>query len=217
MSDMPETVAEPKQRSYGGLSAVERQARRRAQLIEACLEVIRQGGLAGISIESVCAEAGLGKRYFYENFADRDTLLLAVADRLFETVALNIEADITGVDDLSERTRTIVQSLIRTLRDDPRLARLYIEAPGNPALLTRRNEATTGFSLAMVDWLMPQESPEFPDHRARELVARMIVAGTTDLVTQWLAGTVEAEEELIVDTIVALGLRAGAPFQPPRP
>jgi len=39
-------------------------------------------GTGDVSVRGVCAEAGLGPRYFYEQFPDRDALLLAVADQV---------------------------------------------------------------------------------------------------------------------------------------
>lgn len=75
---MPRTM----RRSYGGLSAEQRQAVRRARLLDAGLELLGTAGWTATTMTAVCREAGLTERYFYESFADRDALAEAVFDRL---------------------------------------------------------------------------------------------------------------------------------------
>ena len=71
-------------RPYRGVSADERRAQRRAQLVEAALDVLGDAGLARTTMTEVCARAGLTERYFYESFGDRDELLIAVFDAITE-------------------------------------------------------------------------------------------------------------------------------------
>lgn len=65
-------------RVYNGLTAGARAARRRAQLIEAGLQVFGTVGFRGATVRGVCAQAGLTDRYFYESFEGMEDLLLAV-------------------------------------------------------------------------------------------------------------------------------------------
>ena len=78
-------------RAYGGVSAEERIAARRAKLLDAGLELFGTRGYGTTGVKDVCREAGLTDRYFYESFADSEALFLAVFDRLtdelFEAVA----------------------------------------------------------------------------------------------------------------------------------
>jgi AcrR family transcriptional regulator len=75
-------------RTYGGVAGGERQAGRRAQLIEAGLRLLgAAGGPRDLTVRGVCREAGLAARYFYENFADRDALALAVYDDVVQDIA----------------------------------------------------------------------------------------------------------------------------------
>ena len=64
-------------RSYGGVSAEERVAARRARLVAAARELLAQAGWRGTSLRAVCARSGLADRYFYESFESRDALLTA--------------------------------------------------------------------------------------------------------------------------------------------
>src|SRR5687767_9668516 len=50
-------------RPYKGVSADERRALRREQLMEAGLDVLGSEGIAGLTMTEVCARAGLTERY----------------------------------------------------------------------------------------------------------------------------------------------------------
>src|SRR5690348_11547753 len=69
-------------RTYGGISAAERIAARRARLLDAGLELFGTQGFSATGVKDVCREAGLTDRYFYESFGDGRELFLAVFDRL---------------------------------------------------------------------------------------------------------------------------------------
>ena len=65
-------------RTYGGQSHEARVAERRQRLMEAAARLYGREGAAGASVTAICAESGLTPRYFYESFANREALLLAV-------------------------------------------------------------------------------------------------------------------------------------------
>src|ERR1700689_2717320 len=75
-------------RPYRGVSATDRHHQRRQRLIDAGLQLFGTRGIAAVGIVDVCAEAGLTKRYFYENFASID----ALAEAVFEHVTGNLVA-----------------------------------------------------------------------------------------------------------------------------
>src|ERR1700745_3649730 len=74
------------QRTYGGVSADERIAARRARLLGAGLELFGTRGFAATGVKDVCRQAGLTDRYFYESFNDGGELFLAVFDRITDEV-----------------------------------------------------------------------------------------------------------------------------------
>ena len=69
-------------RGYGGISAPERSARRRADFIEAAMDLFAESGADGVTKRAVCSRARLNDRYFYEHFTDSDALLEAVAQEI---------------------------------------------------------------------------------------------------------------------------------------
>ena len=89
------------QRTYGGVSADERIAARRAKLLDAGLELFGTRGFAATGVKDVCREAGLTDRYFYESFDDRLALFTAVFDRATEDLLQSVaEAVIAGPSEL---------------------------------------------------------------------------------------------------------------------
>ena len=65
---------------WTGLPVVERAAERRALLVDAAFDLLGREGDAATTVRAVCQQARLNPRYFYESFADRDELLVAVYD-----------------------------------------------------------------------------------------------------------------------------------------
>ncbi len=202
MSVVPEAV-----RPYRGVSADDRRALRRAQLLEACLDVVGVEGVAGTTVEAVCARAGLSKRYFYESFADREAVLVAALDAFFQgaqaaiTPALAESAATTG-----ERLTRTVAALVRALSADERAARLYVESSQHPALERRRTTAYDEFALLVLRYGLGVDTDP-ADPRSR-LVALLLVSGTTEVMARWLAGDLALEESTLVETIAGIGLAA---------
>jgi AcrR family transcriptional regulator len=192
-------------RPYRGVSADDRRSERRRRLVAAGLEVVGRDGVHGTTIEAVCREAQLTKRYFYENFADRDELLVAALDELFTSLRQRMRAVLVDGGSPDRRARAVVDILVSTLTDDARLARLYVECPGHHVLRARRDEAITTFTQ-----LVANEVLDFGKSgrwaKDRELATRIIVAGTTDLITSWLSGAISTDRETLTAAIVAVGI-----------
>jgi AcrR family transcriptional regulator len=129
-------------RRYGGRSAAERQAERRERLMSSGLEMFGAEGYAAVSIERLCSTANVSTRNFYEEFAGREALLVALHDQVngaaaqIVAAALEEEADA----DLATRVRSAVRAYIATTSADPRWARIaYVEVVGvSPAVERHR-------------------------------------------------------------------------------
>lgn len=196
-------------RSYGGVSATDRVATRRSSLLESCRAVIGREGVAAVTVEAVCAESALGKRYFYESFAARDDLLLAVADDFYDSLIATMRATIDGVAE-ADRAPLVVQALVASLQGDERLARLYVESPGTPVLAARRHRAIDEYTRFVAAEVLPGAPRDRRAKTRRLLATRLLVAGTTDLVADWLAGEAEGDVADVIAAITALGAAAGS-------
>lgn len=115
-------------RPYRGIAAAERTSQRRAVVMEAALDVFGSSlGYADASIDAVCAEAGLTKRYFYESFDTLETLLLAVYDDANTRVRSKVQAAIqatAGQGDPAVTAAAGVTAFLDALDEDRRLARV---------------------------------------------------------------------------------------------
>src|SRR5258707_6385239 len=87
---------------YGGVSARARVASRRDRLLAAGLELFGTQGYLCTTIDQVCAEAGLTKRYFYESFRSCEELLGALLRSLWVEAAQRGMAAVEAAQDGAE-------------------------------------------------------------------------------------------------------------------
>jgi AcrR family transcriptional regulator len=111
--------------TYGGVPAGERRAQRRRKLFEAGLELIGARGVAKLTVDELCGQAGLTKRYFYEQFSSLDVF----TDALYEDAmaflseqTMAVAETTAGIDVVREQVRRAAQ----IMSGDPRLSRLIL-------------------------------------------------------------------------------------------
>ncbi len=196
---------------YGGIDASERRSRRRAQLIEAGLELLGTEGWQSATVRAICARAKLTPRYFYESFHDRDELLLAVFDETAQAGALVAVQALAGAgDDARANVRAAIGAFIELVTDDPRKARvLFVEATGSEALARRRFETLGVFAKLVADqarnfYGMPDASDPLV-----ETTALMLVGGLAEVLLAWLDGTLAITREQLVEDCTDLFVATG--------
>ncbi|WP_086825173.1 TetR/AcrR family transcriptional regulator [Allokutzneria sp. NRRL B-24872] len=136
-------MTEAQQRHYGGRSAEDRRAERRERLMAAGLELFGTEGYSAISIERLCSAASVSTRNFYEEFPSRESLLIALHDRVLDNAlrAVVAAAEETGRDATTLiRITALIKAYVGTTASDPRWARLsYVEIIGvSPAVEQHR-------------------------------------------------------------------------------
>jgi len=195
--------SQPVDRPYRGISAEDRRTGRRARLVEAALDLVGERGVAIVTAEAVCSHAGLTKRYFYESFADRDALLVTLVEDILDDVRVAIADALTASpDDVGSRIGATVRALVDTLAADPRRARLYAETAAHEALRARRETALDEYAqLLLTDVLRADR-----DDPQQQLRARLVVAGTTDVVSHWFAGDLALDRDELVAGVTAIGV-----------
>ena len=139
------TVSDPR-KVWGGMTAAEREQRRREQFLDAGLAVFGTAGWHAATVAGICREARLSQRYFYELFDGREALFLAVVDRIEAEVSAVVLGAITG-DGAGARARSVLAALATYAAEDPRRVRLaMVEAHGTPELRAARDRLLTAFS-----------------------------------------------------------------------
>jgi AcrR family transcriptional regulator len=189
------------QRTYRGATGAQRQARRRAALTEAALDLVADLGWERVTVRAVCGQARLNDRYFYESFADRDALLLATRDGI-AAEALRVLRRAIEATGSEERVRAVVEAVIDFFTSDPRRGHLMF-AP-HEALLGRRREMLRMLTRIVAD----QAAEMLGDHAAagpdRELGALTLVSGTMEVFVSWLRGELDVTREHLADFLVAM-------------
>lgn len=210
------------QRTYGGISAAERRAGRRAALLDAALEIIGTQGVDKLTVAGLCAQAGLNERYYYEQFTGREAVLTALFDSIAEELANAIvralqevagpsaSGDGDNSADVSTRrtqrdTRTMAHAAvaagIHVLTDDPRKAQVALAVSAStPELRSRTLQSIASFANLVaargIDFYglgTPTPDP------AIGFRATYLVGGLVQTLTSWLQGDIDMTREQLID------------------
>lgn len=84
---------------------------RRDQIVAAAYDLLDEAGLEGLTIRAVLTRTGLARRAFYECFAGKDDLVLAVFERTIFLAAAHYRSQVAPVPDAMERLGLIVNSI----------------------------------------------------------------------------------------------------------
>lgn len=198
---MTSTRSGTRGRRYRGASSEQRRSERRARFVDAAVEVYGTRGYRHASVERVCAEAGLTKRYFYESFANSEALLLAAhahaVQRLRDRVLASASAH---APDVAAMAAVGIEAFFVTVRDDPRLARLVLfEVLGvSPAVDAAYREAIQSFVGLLVMLARSAETdPAVSDDDGQVLAIGLIGAGQ-QIATEWVLSGYALPIETIV-------------------
>ncbi len=212
ISDVPPT----RTRTYRGEAAGDRKARRRAQLLEAGLDLLGNQGWQAATVTAICERARLTPRYFYESFASRDELLVAIFDSIIDEITREVLASRpTNPVDL---LRATVTAFVRMASEDPRKGRAtFIEALGSEALTRRRIEGMHWFADQLAQ--QARAGRRLGKREARKLKTASLIAagGLIEMITAWLDGELDSRPEQMVDEytqVCAAGLAAAAGATP---
>ncbi len=191
-------------RPYRGRSPQQRTAERRERLLAAGLDLWSELGWSGVSVRGVCARSGLTDRYFYESFADRDALLLAVFDKVRDELTGGLLA-VPFTGEPRAVMRTVFTALAGSLAEDPRRARIaFTEHTGSPALEDRRHDAVLALAGSLAEGVRSAAHGHAGDLDAAALFC---VAGVGGLISAWLAGRLPATPEELADRFTELCAR----------
>jgi AcrR family transcriptional regulator len=171
-------------RVYGGRTAEEREGRRRQQLLDAGLEVFAARGWEHATIKDVCGAAGLSQRYFYDHFASKQQLFLAICGGIAEeTERLVGDAARAPGRAPFERVGDVLSVLAGYFAADPRRVRVaLVESMATPELRAFRAEllaAASDRAARLMRSIHPD--PARADVRGLALSAQVLTGGIAEL------------------------------------
>ena len=104
-------------------SARKRTLRRSRRFVDAAMEILHRDGHEGLTVQAVVERAGLSLRAFYQRFAGKDDLLLAVFEETMRDGAASLREELAAVPDPVVRLARIVKGLFQRSRSDDVLER----------------------------------------------------------------------------------------------
>lgn len=187
-------------RSYAGLSLVERKAQRRQRFLDAGLEVFGTVGYAKASISALCAQAGLSRRQFYEEFASREDLLIEVYDDVQGRARTAVVEAIAAVDppELSALATAAMTAYVDAVGSDPRRTLVgFIEVGGvSERVEQHRIDGRLGwteFFRTTLAAVVPGSEPDDFDYAATAFIGAL-----TAVVHRWGTSTPRPDRAEVV-------------------
>ncbi|MFJ8843134.1 TetR/AcrR family transcriptional regulator [Streptomyces cyaneofuscatus] len=196
------------ERSWGGTKLTDRRAARRTILLDTAERLAGEEGCAAVTVRSVCRQARLTDRYFYESFAGRDDLLLAAFERVADEArnALEKAVALSGPP-LEVRARAAVAAFVALVLDAPHKGRLLLLEPfADPVLGAHSHRLMPVFTD-----LVGGQLAGTGDAVDRRMAAHALVGGLANLFAGWLHGTLDVPRERLEAHCVELVLAATSP------
>jgi AcrR family transcriptional regulator len=188
-------------RPYAGMAATQRQLERRKKLIDAGVALIGRDGFAAVTIDAVCAEAGLTKRYFYEAFSSREGLLTAAYESVTQEFLQSILiATLPHLQDARQLVRSGLTATFGFVKRHPEKGRLLMIE----AMLVRGQlshvfgQRYDDFVKLLIDFTRPLLVQDAPSDGVFNVMAKGMVGAIIHLCHGWIATDfMQPEQELI--------------------
>jgi AcrR family transcriptional regulator len=129
-------------RTYRGLSARQRLSERRERILAASLDRFGAQGYSATTIETLCSDAKVSTRGFYECFDSRESLLRALYEQIITAADERVKCALDGSDGtVPGLVRAGLAAYIGYMTDDERRARIShveVRRAGEPLHAARR-------------------------------------------------------------------------------
>ncbi|MDX8152583.1 TetR family transcriptional regulator [Patulibacter brassicae] len=207
-------MASAGQRVYNGLTAEERRAQRRTQLLKAARGLLADGGAKALTVTGVCQAARLSERYFYESFANRAALIDALFEDVIATAVDALDRASSAGGTPHDRAARLVEGLLAFLLAEPRLSILATDSHSSEVVA--RGRAVTAAALAEeiaaradLFW------PDVTDRAAARLAGELAIGGLADVLSAWHVERVRWPQDELVERATTFFLGIGTALAAP--
>ncbi|MEO3758912.1 TetR/AcrR family transcriptional regulator [Mycobacterium sp. B14F4] len=192
----------PQVRPYRGVDAAERLAQRTRRLLDAGLDLLGGGNRdpAELTVRAICARAGLGVRYFYESFTDKDDFVGRVYDWVIAHIAATTQAAVAAATP-GEQANAAMANIVRTVASDARVGRLLFSVELSNTVIVRKRAESTALFAALL--LAHAGSLGAEDTAVTKASAHFAVGGVGQTISAWLSGDLDLDEEGLADLLAA--------------
>ncbi|OMC38092.1 hypothetical protein A5740_03145 [Mycobacterium sp. GA-1841] len=180
---------QPRTRVYRGATPLQRVEQRRAQIVDAAVDVFGTVGYGTATVDHICARAGLSKRYFYESFTDREALLLACYERCADEIhSAMVSAVAEATDNVDAQLRAALTGYFGAIDADQRRARITLleilgVSPAVDAAYAAQTERFANSVQVLADRSFKASALTKPQ---LHIIAQGIIGAVTTIATQWL-------------------------------
>lgn len=190
-------------------------AERREQLLDAAVEVMREGGIGAATTRAVADRAGLPQGAFHYCFRSKDELFAALLDRELDASLGRAWDAVTVAEGLEAGIAAALRAILDRVRSDPEYHLLTAElvdvAARTPDLahVARREHAAY---VDQADQMLRrwQESGGAPLSVGTRVLAEALVAASTGITSGWLSSRDDESAHASVALFSsALALRSG--------
>lgn len=186
---------------WRGQTLRDRSADRRATLLDVGRKLLGSGGSGAVTMRAVCRDAQLSPRYFYESFASREDLLIAVYDQVEERLLAHIMAGRAGGP---TTLRDVLESCADFFEADPQRARILLREPlGDDTLRQHSVRRTPAFVTALIPVLGVQLGDLLADDPERiQILSTALGGALVALYLDWADGRLDVSRDTIADAAV---------------
>ena len=201
------TSAPRPDRPYRGVANAQRVAERRQRFVEAGVRCFGGDGFHATTLKSLCAQAGLTERYFYESFASFNELLCVSYRHASDTVMALISAAVAGAEPAPEpRMRIALDTYFKAIAADPARARLLLfEIEGASLEADAVYRAQLRASADFIRYRVCEGLPGNPDNGlSPSLLATAMMGAVYQLAKVWALGKFKLPREAVVKNALAM-------------
>lgn len=195
------------ERKYAGDSAATRIQRRRLALIDVALTAMAENRWRTATVDNLCREAKLNKRYFYESFDS----LERVADAVIESIATEVgAAAVNGyfpllAQPVEEQARGAIAAVVDVFGADPRKALVLLGgAPATPMAHEKRTALIADLTTALIAHARTTHDVSLERDSLASTAPAFVIGGTAQAILSWANGDLSISREALIDDIAAL-------------
>jgi AcrR family transcriptional regulator len=171
-------------------------------MIAAAVRIWSDEGWAAVSMRRICAETSVNDRYFYEEFGDKDGLLVSTWEKVRDDALATLTQayDVWGAHpSWEELTRQVATALLDWMTVNPTYARILLSRDeSSPALKALHRNAFH----RVVDLVIGVARPRLQsgsDEEGLKMDAVAGIGGFIELLRAWQSGYLKVDARRIVE------------------
>jgi len=180
---------------------------RRHDIIESAWDIIRRGGVSGLTTRSLSQAVGIAQPTLFLHFGTKSHVLIALVDTIEQRLREGLkELDLQGLSPL-ERLKTVIRFHLRFIERQPGIPRLLFSEElqsGDPKLRDRMNRMVKGFLEFLTGLLAAaQAAGEVRRDIQPEEHACLLIAAVQGLAFRWILSNRRFDLAAQSETIIA--------------